>query len=147
MLTMSPEDPMSAPSPQVQPSVTDRASRHAARLRACWPSVQVESALLTTSPAGDHGHAVVQLGGLTPADVRVELLPLDPALAERSPRGGYRLFSSQAYGNGCFVFEVALPAGSADQGGEWIVHVHPTEADEDTRVEFRVQPRVAGARR
>ena len=60
---------------------------------------------------------------------------------------GYRLFSSQAYGNGCFAFEVALPAGSADQGGEWIVHVHPTEADEDTRVEFRVQPRVAGARR
>ena len=107
----------------------------------------MESALLTTSPQGDHGHAVVQLGGLTPADVRVELIPLDPELADHSPRGGYRLFSSQAYGNGCFVFEVALPAGSADRGGEWVFHVHPVEADVGTRVEFHVQPRAGGARR
>jgi hypothetical protein len=138
---------MSALTPQVQPSVTDRASRRAARLQACWPAVQVESALLTTSPAGDHGHAVVQLGGLTPADVRVELIPLAPELADHSPAGGYRLFSSQAYGNGCFVFEVALPSGSAARDGEWLVHVHPVEADEGTRVEFRLQPRAGGARR
>lgn len=138
---------MSALTPQVQPSVTDRASRRAARLQACWPDVRVESALLTTSPGGDHGHAVVQLGGLTPADVRVELLPLDPELADHGPRGGYRLFSSQAYGNGSFVFEVALPSGSTTRDGDWLVHVHPAEADEGTRVEFRVQPRAGGARR
>jgi hypothetical protein len=103
--------------------------------------------LLTTSADGDHGHVVVQLGGLTPADVRVELIPVDAELAEHCPRGGYRLFSSQAYGNGCFVFEVALPSGSADRGSEWIVHVHPVDADEGTRVEFHVQPRAGGARR
>src|SRR5690242_9155237 len=106
-----PEVRMSAPTPQVQPSATDRASRRAARVHACWPGVRVESALLTTSADGDHGHVVVQLGGLTPADVRVELIPVDAELAEHCPRGGYRLFSSQAYGNGCFVFEVALPSG------------------------------------
>jgi hypothetical protein len=138
---------MSAPTPQVQPSAADRASQRAARLRACWPDVRVESALLTTSPAGDHGHTVVQLAGLTPADVRVELLPLAPDLVDHSPPGGYRLFSSQAYGNGCFVFEVALPSGSAERDGEWMVHVHPVEADEETRVEFRLQPRAGGARR
>lgn len=132
---------------QAQQSIARRAGRHAARIEGCWPTVRVESAELSASPAGDRARTVVQLGGLTPADVRVELIPLDERLAAGSPPGGYRMFSCQGYGNGCFVFEATIPAGTAERSRGWMIHVHPSEAAEDTRVEFRFQPCADGARR
>src|SRR5688500_19737891 len=82
-------------------------ARHAARVDACWPLVHVESVHVAPGPSGDRAHALVQLGGLAPADVRVELISTSPAdSAEREER---RMCSIQAYGNGCGVFEATLP--------------------------------------
>jgi hypothetical protein len=45
--------------------------------------------------------------------------------------------SSQGFGNGCFVFDTTLPPHDVAQPHEWLIHVHPTEALEEPRVEHR----------
>jgi hypothetical protein len=110
-------------------------ARHAARVDACWPLVHVESVHVAPGPSGDRAHALVQLGGLAPADVRVELISTSPAdSAEREER---RMCSIQAYGNGCVVFEATLPPHDVARPHEWLVHVHPSEALEEPRVEYQ----------
>jgi hypothetical protein len=80
----------------------------------------------------------VQLGGLTPADVRVELMPLGPEGPDTATPAEHRLYSSQALGNGCFVFDATFPPSDAP-AQEWLVHVHPSEAVEEPRVEYHFQ--------
>jgi hypothetical protein len=117
---------------------SDRIARHAARFDACWPSVHVESVQVTSGLAGELARAVVQLGGLAPADVRVELMPAGagtaPLLAGHDEE---RMFSIHALDNGCFVFEATLPHRDTGQPEEWLIHVHPSEALEEPRVEHR----------
>ena len=57
------------------------------------------------------------------------------------------MFSSQAYDNGCFVFEAALPPGDTAQKHDWMIHVHPHEAVDEPRVEYHLRtPPVDSAR-
>ena len=114
----------------------DRAARHAPRLDACWPLVRVFSVTVTPTEVGEQARALVQLGGLTPADVRVELFAA--GADERAPEqhDELRMFSTQAYGNGCFVFDARLPPGDSARPREWTVHVHPSEAVEEPRVQY-----------
>ena len=115
----------------------DIAAHHAARLDACWPFVRVYSVQVTPTESGERARALVQLGGLTPADVRVELLAAEPVEDAPAQHGQLRMFSTQAYGNGCFVFDAGLPADDSAQPREWMLHVHPSEAFEEPRVLYR----------
>ena len=113
------------------------AAHHAARLDACWPLVRVCSVQVTPTDTGERARALVQLGGLTPADVRVELFAARPAEGAPAQHGQLRMFSTQAYGNGCFVFDAGLPADDSAEPREWMLHVHPSEACEEPRVLYR----------
>lgn len=112
-------------------------ARHAARLDRCWPLVRVESVQIMAGAAGDCVHALVQLGGLVPADVRVEVMPVGAEGVAADSRGERRMFSSHALANGCFVFDVSLPHHDSAEPQEWLIHVHPSEALEEPRVEHR----------
>ena len=125
----------------------DDAARRATNVDAYWPRVRVESAQISSSGACDCARAVIQLGGLTPADVRVELMPIDPAVPPAARPAEHRMFSSHAYDNGCFVFEAPLPRGDTAQMHDWLIHVHPHEAVDEPRVDYRFRtPAVEGAR-
>lgn len=127
---------MHTDAPGTSPPRRDLASRHAARVAACWPLVRVESVDVRPAPAGEHARALVQLGGLTPADVRVELYVADASAAlQTAQRGQLRMCSTQSYDNGRFVFEATLPAG--DEVCEWTIHVHPSEASDEPRIHYR----------
>ena len=82
--------------PETRVSRSDPAAGHAARVAECWPSVRVNEARVTPCASGERARAVVYLGCLTPADVRVELTPARSGAADVAmSRGGHRLFSSQ----------------------------------------------------
>jgi len=102
-------------------------ARHAARLDACWPRVHVDSAQVLPSPSGKRATAVVALGGLVPADVRVELVSSE-ATPGSSPLVRERMTCDHALGNGAFVFELTLHRYEAAAPSEWLIHVHPVEA-------------------
>ena len=113
-------------------------ARHAARFDRCWPLVRVESVQLKAGATGDCACALVQLGGLTPADVRVEIMPAGSGGGTTADaREVRRMFSSHALANGCFMFEVTLPHRDSAAPEEWLIHVHPSEALEEPRVEYR----------
>jgi len=117
---------------------TPLGERHAARLNACWPGVRVDSVQVVPMDAGKRLRALVQLGGLAPADVRVELVPATEAEDERiGTHEGRWMFSSHSLANGCFAFDVTLPLGDSALPDEWVIHVHPIEAHEEPRVEHR----------
>jgi hypothetical protein len=109
-------------------------AQHAARVGACWPLVHVESVSVAPGPSGDRARALVQLGGLAPADVRVELI--STSLADSAEQDERRMCSIQSYGNGSVVFEATLPPHDVARAHEWLVHVHPSEALEAPRVEY-----------
>jgi hypothetical protein len=136
---------MSAFTPDTAPPRPDLAARHAIRLDACWPRVCVESAQVTAGVTGECARVLVQLGGLTPADVRVELTPLCREEPDAAAHAEHRMFSSQSYHNGCFVFETRLPAYEAALQ-EWLVLVHPSEAVDEPRVEHRFRGAAAEQR-
>jgi hypothetical protein len=75
--------------------------------------------------------AVVQLGGLTPADVRVTAR-LAAAGSEAASREPLRLWSVQSHHNGAFVFEAATaaePPFPTDGAPELLVTVAPAPAE------------------
>lgn len=114
----------------------DLAARRAGFVDACWPLVRVESVQVAPTDAGERARALVQLGRLTPADVRVELFAAGAADATPTAQHGeLRMFSTQSYDNGAFVFEAILPPGDAARPREWRIHVHPSEASEEPRVQ------------
>jgi len=128
---------MRSDTPEASFPQRDLAAHHAARLAACWPLVRVCSVKVTPTDAGERACAVVQLGGLTPADVRVELFAAEAGEGTPAQHGQLRMFSIQAYDNGCFVFDAGLPPGDSAQPREWMLHVHPSEALEEPRVQYR----------
>ena len=118
--------PATAPdSPSPQPH---SASRCVPELDACWQRVQVTSAQISREHGADCARAVIQLGGLTPADVRVELVPKEPGFADAATPANRRMFSSYPYDNGCFLFEASLYPRDAAEVRDWLIHVHPREA-------------------
>lgn len=120
--------------PMTVPSDGGLIARHAARLDACWPHVRVESTSVTRGASGECATAVVQLGGLVPADVRVELVSVHDARSASPPPVERRMACSHALDNGSFVFEVTLPPHDG-VAREWVIHVHPAEALDEPRVE------------
>ena len=104
------------------------APRCVSDLHTCWKRVAVTSAQISRGDGADCARAVIQLGGLTPADVRVELVPNSSSLADVAAPAKHRMFSSYPYDNGCFVFEVSLSPRDTAQVREWSIHVHPRDA-------------------
>jgi len=121
------------------------APRCVPELDTCWQHVQVTSAQISRGGDGDCARAVIQLGGLTPADVRVELVPAAAGAAGPAGAAGAaapherRMFSSFPYDNGCFVFEASLSPHDAAQVDDWLIHVHPREAVGQPPVTHRVR--------
>ena len=69
--------------------------------------------------------AVVQLGALTPADVRV--MVRQPSLgADAGREQSIRLWSAQSYRNGRFVFEAGADASEIVDGADLLVSVEPS---------------------
>ncbi len=121
-----------------QSPLADLRTRDAARVDACWPHLHVELVQVTSDAAGERARAFVQLGGLTPADVRVELVRTrSGATPAPATHEEHRMFSSHALGNGGFVFEAGLPDHDASKPEEWLIRVHPSETLEEPRVEYR----------
>lgn len=131
-----------APTASIPPSDPGRDARDVARLQRCWPYVHVMSADVVTQPTGRHAHAVIQLAGLAPADVRVELMRLPPGTPSSAPPPAHllRMWSTQSFENGCFVFEAALPAPEAAPHGDWLIHVHAPSQLSVPTVRFRWTP-------
>lgn len=137
--------------PTIEPTGESRAwapdTHRNPKLPACWPHVRVESVRLQTDGAGTCARALVQLGGLTPADVRVELVPTDPiAGTAADPLDERRMFSIQSLDNGCFVFDALIPATDTAKSHGWMIHVHPAEGLHEPRVEYRFHDDVSFAR-
>ncbi len=108
-------------------------------LGASWQRVEVTSAQISRAVGVDCARAVIQLGGLTPADVRVELVPADPSLAETAPSARRRMFSSYPYDNGCFVFEASLSPRDTAKVRDWLIQVHLRDAGDLSPVIYRVR--------
>ena len=107
-------------------------SSHAAWLARHWREVQVRVAEVI-DPGGRENarptvRAVVQLGALTPADVRVfaRLPTRDAAPASTEP---IRLMSVRSYHNGAVVFEAAASTDLIAQAGDLLVTVRPARED------------------
>jgi hypothetical protein len=103
-----------------------------------WSDVQVCGAELVARLRRGAGQrakvrAVVQLGGLTPADVVVTARSVDPAL-ERATEEVVRLWSVQSHHNGAFVFEAAANASAIDDAADLLVTVEPARALPGDRV-------------
>ena len=115
------------------------APRSASELHTCWKRVEVASAQIAREHGGACARAVIQLGGLTPADVRVELVPKDPGLADAVTPAERRMFSSLPYDNGCFVFEASLAPRDLALAREWSIRVHPHEGVGESPVSYQVR--------
>jgi hypothetical protein len=92
-----------------------------------WPGVRVRGAEVVERPRRGTGRraklrAVVQLGGLTPADVVVTARSAD---LERETAEVVRLWSVQSHHNGAFVFEAAANARTIDEQADLLVTVEP----------------------
>jgi hypothetical protein len=95
-----------------------------------WSGVHVCGAEMVERLRGGTGQratlrAVVQLGGLTPADVVVTARRAD---RERESPGATRLWSVQSHHNGAFVFEAPANARGIDEAANLVVTVEPARA-------------------
>ena len=111
------------------------------RLHADWPYVHVHHVEVVPGSCGRRARAVVQLAGLSPADVQVDLIPAGAAGADSSSCGdARRMWSTQSYENGSFVFEQTLPPLEVDVSRDWLVRILADEALHERPVQhtFRV---------
>ncbi len=122
------------------------------RLLEDWPHVHIDNVetQLADHP-GEHAaadrpdeHAAnvradVDLGGLLPADVRVELAPGEPSPDDQRMTPS-RLWSTHSYHNGRYAFEASVPAGVLERAGGCVVTVSPAAGVGDS---VAVDPAVA----
>lgn len=130
---------MPAPAPDSSSPQPHSDSRCVPELDTCWQRVQVTSAQISREHGADCARAVIQLGGLTPADVRVELVPKEASLADAATPATRRMFSSFPYENGCFLFEASLYPHDTAQVRDWLIHVHPRETADQPPVSYEVR--------
>lgn len=97
----------------------------AERLRDGWPRVHIDFVEVEPCAHGCRVRAVIDLGALMPADVRVGLGPANAVGPCGAHRDDGRMWSSHAYDNGRVVFERMVPPGEDATAGEWVVCVHP----------------------
>jgi hypothetical protein len=108
-----------------------------------WQGVHIEQVEVGAGhpAAPDHRcvRAIVHLDGLTPADVRVLLLPIT-VLADDAPSGEpiARLWSVRSLANGSYVFEASVPAGKLAGPRQLKVHVGP--ANDSIGGQFSLPP-------
>jgi hypothetical protein len=128
---------MTPRSPHPSPRSVREAGRDAALTR-CWPSVAVVAADVVSHPSGRHARAVIQLGGLTPADVQVELRSVSPSgqTTGHSADACLRMWSTQSYENGCFVFETPLPASGCTPSSEWMLRVRAPASSIPQQIQY-----------
>ena len=99
-------------------------SWNARRVLTDWWRVRIHLVEVVPDSGGRRVRAVVQLGALAPADVRVELLLT--SRAREAPRdGGRPMWSTQSYDNGCYVFEATIARDDLAADGDWLVRVSP----------------------
>jgi hypothetical protein len=89
--------------------------------------------------------AVVQLGGLAPADVVVTARSADESL-ERASVEVVRLWSVQSHHNGAYVFEAAANARAIDESASFLVTVEPARTLPGDRVLASAMRLVASSR-
>lgn len=94
----------------------------ARRMSADWPAVHIDLVEVVPGPSGGRVRAVVRLGGLTPADVEVEVRASAPTGRSADGRA---MWSSQPYDNGSFVFEATFAGDELAAHDEWLVRVRP----------------------
>ena len=92
--------------------------------RAAWPRVHIDLVETTPLATGCRVRAVVDLDRLTPADVVVGLTPGSPGGAIACP-SDCRMWSTESYDNGRFVFERVIPPAESLAGTDWAVCVCP----------------------
>jgi hypothetical protein len=143
----APQDPLTAPSRTERPrrpaaelypapraagggpvaSEPARRERYGRWVAGRWSGVHVRGAeMVERAHRGTDERAklraVVQLGGLTPADVIVTARSAD---LERETAEEVRLWSVQSHHNGAFVFEAAANARAMDEATDLLVTVEP----------------------
>ena len=123
---MLPADLPYVPSDGSVPSSSADRSR-AGRPAGGAPGIHVDVVEVGPAPNGRRVRAVVRLGGLSPADVRVELLRAGATAGGSSRAQVRRMWSTQSYANGSFVFEALLPGDGRPADG-WQVRVRPADA-------------------
>jgi hypothetical protein len=96
------------------------------RPRTAWPGVHVDLVAAESCACGRRVRAVIRLGDLTPADVVVGLAPAR-AVGTAACSPDRRMWSSESYDNGRFVFERVILPGEDVAAGEWVVCVRPPE--------------------
>lgn len=116
------------PSPHDVPHGVDSANWSAARQDTCWNAIHVESVAVVLTAAGRRVHAVIQLGGLGPADVRVELVRASAESPALPVTGDGRMSTTQSYENGAFVFESAPLPDDVALAGDWMLRVHARDS-------------------
>lgn len=96
-----------------------------------WPAVRIVGVEIEEGkpsiPAGYRRVRVgIQLGPLTPADVRVHMVPAR-ARADSAPFEArtVRLWSALSYGNGVYVFEGHVPERALEEPGRMRLQVTP----------------------
>jgi hypothetical protein len=93
-----------------------------------WPRILIGGIEVQHPSVGDawptRVRARIDLGTLLPVDVRVELVPAKPSVADRADQK--RMRSTESYQNGSYLFEASLPAGIA-KGGPFTIRVTPAE--------------------
>lgn len=109
----------------------------AARQDICWGAVRIDSVNVIDTAAGPRVHAVIQLGGLEPADVHVRLEAVGSHVADRWHTNGH-MSSMQSYHNGAFVFESAPLPLAADGRVQWRMQVQARDSQGATPVECQV---------
>jgi hypothetical protein len=128
------------PTAQADTAMGRRRRWRAEHLRAGWPQVRIDVVEAEPGARGCRVRAVVDLGDLAPADVRVGLGPAEVAGTEpcAAHRDEERMWSSHAYDNGRVVFERVVAPGE-DAAGEWVVCVHPAHELPGRPVVYRLR--------
>ena len=132
---------MSAAESPIAPRDASVRSPRADRVREDWRHVHVDRVSVFLNKNGRRARAVVQLAGLSPADVQVELIPASAADSDSSVCAeDRRMWNTQSYENGSFVFEQVLPQPDVDVSLEWLVRISADEAlrEPTIRYAFRV---------
>lgn len=96
------------------------------RQQADWSAVRVERVTIGGAPDGQASvHAYIHLGGLTPADVDVALVPVQAMTDDQLPEPPIaRLRSRRTLGDDVHLFEARVPRAALD-GPRLKVHVTP----------------------
>lgn len=120
------------PPPQRTPGAPT--AEWAAWVREQWSAVRVilfEAMHLADAADRVRVRAVIHLGALSPADVRVDAVTGGTESPDEPGRRASELWCAQSYRNGTFVFEGFAATEALDERGALTARVRPRTGDED----------------